>query len=76
MQVQQGRRKIKVHAYDGYRGAERPLRILLNNNKLEVKEIILAWIEPGRCYFRVKAGPYDTIMTIYYDESAKEWFQC
>lgn len=65
-----------MYAYAGYRGAERPLSIFLNDNQLEVKEIIRAWIEPGRRYFRVKAGHNNAVMTIYYDEGTKEWFQC
>jgi len=76
MKAQQERSKIEVLAYAGYRGEERPINFRMNNRQFDVSEIYLAWIEPGGRYFRVRVGQTGAVMTIYYDEVAKEWFKC
>ncbi|OGW38508.1 MAG: hypothetical protein A2Y97_00540 [Nitrospirae bacterium RBG_13_39_12] len=71
--------KIKVVAYSGYRGEERPKAIFLKNQEIEIIEILSLWVEEGindkarKRYFIVKERG-GSIQKIYYDEKAKEWF--
>jgi len=71
--------KITVDAYSGYRGEETPRAFILHGNKVEVVEIVNAWIEQRteymviRRFFKVK-GSDGSIHKIHYDEDKKEWF--
>ena len=71
--------KVTVVAYSGYRGEETPREFILHGNKVEVVEIVSAWIEQGTGYkpikrfFEVK-GNNGSIHKIHYDEDQKEWF--
>ncbi len=71
--------KLTVVAYSGYRGEETPREFILHGNKVEVVEIVSAWIEQRTDYesmkrfFEVK-GKDGSIHKIHYDEDKKEWF--
>ena len=71
--------QITVSAYSGYRGEETPRYLILHGNKVEVVEILNAWIERGsesspiKRFFQVK-GNDGLIHRIHYDEDKKEWF--
>lgn len=73
-------RSIKVLAYSGYKGSEKPRAFFIENEKIEVKEIISSWRERSvdpkvyiKKYFKIK-GDDGYEYTIYYDEGPKEWF--
>jgi hypothetical protein len=71
--------QIKVTAYSGYRGEETPREIILHGSKVEVVEILNAWIEEGSEYKSIKRffevkGNDGSIHKIHYDEDKKEWF--
>ena len=71
--------KISVTAYSGYRGEETPREFIFHGKKVEVVEILSAWIEEkSECksikrVFKVK-GSDGSIHQIHYDEGKKEWF--
>jgi hypothetical protein len=71
--------KIKVNAYSGYRGDEKPRSFSLHEQEIEIIEILSMWIEEDikskarKRYFRVK-GNDKHIYKIYYDENKKDWF--
>ena len=46
--------KVEVECYAGYRGDERPLRVRLGEQVLEVREVEDRWYSPGETYFRVR----------------------
>jgi hypothetical protein len=46
--------KVEVECYAGYRSAERPLRVRLGEQVLEVTEVEDRWFSPGETYFRVR----------------------
>ncbi len=46
--------KIRVDAYSGYRGEETPREFILHGKKVEVVEILSAWIEEGAEYKAIK----------------------
>jgi hypothetical protein len=44
---------VHVESYSGYRAEERPLRLRLGKENLEVVEVEDRWYSPGETYFRV-----------------------
>jgi hypothetical protein len=44
---------IEVESYSGYRSDERPLRLRLDAEVLEIAEVEDRWYSPGETYFRV-----------------------
>jgi hypothetical protein len=46
--------KVEVDCYAGYRGDERPVRVHLGGQVLEVAEVEDRWYSPGETYFRVR----------------------
>ena len=46
--------RVNVECYAGYRGDERPVRIRLGEQTLEVVEVEDRWYSPGETYFRVQ----------------------
>ena len=46
-------RPVRVEYYAGYRGDERPVRVLLGQEMIDVAEIEDRWYSPGSTYFRV-----------------------
>jgi hypothetical protein len=71
--------RVTVVAYSGYRGEETPREFILHGNKVEVVEIVRAWIEQGTGYKSIKRfyevkGNDGSIHKIHYDEDKKEWF--
>jgi hypothetical protein len=46
-------RLVKVECYAGYKGEERPMRVLFGERKEEVKIVEDRWYSPGATYFRV-----------------------
>jgi hypothetical protein len=44
---------VKVECYAGYKGEERPVRVLLGERAEEVRIVEDQWYSPGATYFRV-----------------------
>jgi len=44
---------VQVESYAGYRSEERPLRLRLGGQRLEISEVEDRWYSPGETYFRV-----------------------
>ncbi len=44
---------IQVESYAGYKADERPLRLRLEQEVLEIAEVADRWYSPGETYFRV-----------------------
>jgi hypothetical protein len=71
--------KIKVTAYAGSRGSEKPMSFVLRNDRIEVIQIQERWIEERlesrsrRRFFKVRGSDGYT-HKIFYDETIKEWF--
>jgi len=49
-------KKIEVGAYSGYKANERPLYLIVNDTRLEVKEILDRWYSEEHDFFQVLAG--------------------
>ena len=73
-------RLIKVLAYAGHKGFEKPKAFYIDNDRIEVKEILSSWCEGDidpkvyiKRYFKIK-GDNGYEYTIYYDEGSGVWF--
>jgi hypothetical protein len=72
-------RKIRVIAYSGYQGDERPLSFFIDGEKINVAEILDMWIEEGlsdkvrKRFFIVKADDQKRYR-IYCDKKTLHWF--
>lgn len=64
--------KIRVECYSGYKAGERPLRFVLGEQTLEVREVEDQWYGPSAQYFRVQAGDGNTYV-LRHDEEEDSW---
>ena len=46
-------RVVRVECYAGYKGEERPIKLQLREQMVDVAEIEDRWYSPGATYFRV-----------------------
>ena len=46
--------KVIVETYAGYKADERPARLKLGDQVLEIEEVEDRWYSPGETYFRVR----------------------
>ena len=44
---------MRVECYSGYKGDERPVKLQLGDQMVEIAEIEDRWYSPGATYFRV-----------------------
>jgi hypothetical protein len=51
--------KVEVQSYSGYRADERPMRLKLGTQTLEILEVEDRWYAPGETYFRVRVADGD-----------------
>ena len=47
---------LRVECYAGYKGDERPVRLQLGGEMVDVAEVEDRWYSPGATYFRVLLG--------------------
>ena len=45
---------VHVECYAGYKGDERPAKLQIGNEMVEVAEVEDRWYSPGATYFRVR----------------------
>jgi len=56
MQLEGLPRKIEVSAYSGYKANERPLSFVLDQERIEVRDVLDRWYGEEHDYFKVLAG--------------------
>lgn len=45
---------VQVETYSGYKADERPVRVTINGQMVEVADVEDRWYSPGATYFRVR----------------------
>jgi len=50
---QLGKGAVRVECYAGYKGDERPVRLQIDEQMMEIAEVEDRWYSPGATYFRV-----------------------
>lgn len=63
---------VKVECYAGYKGEERPARVLFGERTEEVKMVEDRWYSPGATYFRVVLESGDRYI-LRRDEAQDVW---
>ena len=46
-------KRLRVECYAGFQGAERPVRVLLGEQTVEVSAVEDRWYSPGSTFFRI-----------------------
>jgi hypothetical protein len=46
--------KVRVESYAGFKADEKPMRLKLGEQTLEIVEVEDKWYSPGETYFRVR----------------------
>jgi hypothetical protein len=59
--------RVEVESYAGYKADERPLRLKLGSQTLEILEIEDRWYSPGETYFRVRVQGGDRYVLRHID---------
>jgi hypothetical protein len=52
-------KQVAVECYAGYRGDERPVRLKMGEQILEIAEVEDRWYAPGETFFRVRVDSGD-----------------
>ncbi len=65
-------RLVKVECYAGYKGEERPVRVLFGERAEEVKIVEDRWYSPGATYFRVVVESGDRYI-LRHDDAQDVW---
>lgn len=63
---------VRVECYAGYRANERPIRLTLGDQTLEILELEDRWYSPGETYFRVRVEGDDRYV-LRYVEAQDVW---
>jgi hypothetical protein len=64
--------RMRVECYAGYRGEERPLRLFLNQRRIEVVEVIDQWYGPDYRYCKVR-GDDDNVYLLRQTMANEDW---
>ncbi len=65
-------KRVEVECYAGYRANERPVRLTLGGQMLEIVEVEARWYSPGETYFRVRVEGGDRYV-LRYVEAQDDW---
>jgi len=63
---------VRVECYAGYKTEERPVRIVLEAQTLEIAQVEDRWYSPGATYFRVLADNGDRYV-LRHDDAQGVW---
>ena len=63
---------VRVECYAGHKGSERPLRLQLGEQWLEIEDIEDRWYSPGATFFRVRVEGGDRYV-LWHDDAQDTW---
>jgi hypothetical protein len=63
---------ISVECYAGHRGEQTPRYLILGDRRVEVAEVLDAWLAPDHRYFKLK-GADDGTYLVRHDERSDVW---
>lgn len=64
--------RITVECYAGHRGEQTPRAFTLGDRRVEVEEVLDAWLAPDHRYFKLKGADGHTYM-VRHDVTADRW---
>jgi hypothetical protein len=65
-------KKVGVECYAGYRANERPMRLTVGEQTLDILEVEDRWYSPGETFFRVRVEGGDRYV-LRYVEAQDVW---
>ena len=69
---EQGRLTVRVECYAGHRGEQTPRTLFLGNRRIDVEEVLDAWLAPDHRYFKLRGADGDTYL-VRHDERSDSW---
>jgi hypothetical protein len=63
---------IRVECYAGHRGEQTPRTLILGDRRIDVAEVIDAWLAPDHRYFKLRGTDGD-IYLVRHDEQSDSW---
>ena len=64
--------EIAVECYAGHRGEQTPRTLILGDRRIDVAEVIDAWLAPDHRYFKLKGADGATYL-VRHDEQSGRW---
>jgi hypothetical protein len=63
---------IRVECYSGHRGEQTPRALILGDRRIDVAEVVDAWLAPEYRYFKLRGADGNTYL-VRHDERANVW---
>jgi hypothetical protein len=63
---------VRVECYAGHRGEQTPRALILGDRRIDVAEVLDAWLAPDYRYFKLRAADGDTYL-VRHDERSNTW---
>jgi hypothetical protein len=63
---------IDVECYAGHRGEQTPRTLILGDRRIDVAEVLDAWLAPDHRYFKLRGEDGDTYL-VRLDERSATW---
>ena len=63
---------IGVECYAGHRGEQIPRVLILGDRRIEISEVLDAWLAPDHRYFKLRGADGNTYF-VRHDERANTW---
>jgi hypothetical protein len=64
--------RVGVECYAGHRGEQTPRTLILGGRRIEVVEVLDAWLAPDYRYFKLRGADDDTYL-VRHDERSDTW---
>ena len=63
---------VQVECYAGHRGEQTPRVLILGDRRIEICEVLDAWLAPDHRYFKLRGADGNTYL-VRHDERANTW---
>jgi hypothetical protein len=63
---------VGVECYAGHRGEQTPRTLILGDRRIDVAEVVDAWLAPDHRYFKLRGADGDTYL-VRHDERSGTW---
>ena len=63
---------VAVECYAGHRGEQTPRSLILGDRRIDVAEVVDAWLAPEYRYFKLRGDDGDTYL-VRHDERSDTW---
>jgi len=64
--------RVRVECYAGHRGEQTPRTLILGDRRVEVAEVLDAWLAPDYRYFKLRDAENNTYL-VRHDEQSDTW---